>query len=234
MGCDIHLFVEKRVDGNWVPATNDNWNPNYSFQEEDPKDRYMFHAWRDYDLFGLLSGVRRPLNLQLVPKDQMEVPGDLSDQIKESLDWIHSIGHMSLADFLSIDWDAKIHQEEQLVRKPGSDFSTFNYYLPGDGIHPPRKPSSNEEFIEFLNKRMMPDPYGNSMNLYELIKKFELDYPSAWAEYNTPPFVVKWTRTVYDIAQSTILPNLIVALASYAYLEGLKADDLRLIIGYDN
>ncbi|GAI60500.1 unnamed protein product, partial [marine sediment metagenome] len=59
MGCDIHLFVEKRVGGNWVPA--DKWVPD---KESEDKDALMvpygnrYYDGRNYHLFAILADVR--------------------------------------------------------------------------------------------------------------------------------------------------------------------------------
>lgn len=62
MGCDIHLYKEKQVDGQWVTA--DVWE-EYDYGDDDkgievPWDNR--YTGRNYNLFGLLSkGVRRDL-----------------------------------------------------------------------------------------------------------------------------------------------------------------------------
>lgn len=59
MGCDIHLYKEKRVDGKWVSA--DSWE---SYDDEDTLAKDVpweqRHVQRNYVLFGLfVGGVRR-------------------------------------------------------------------------------------------------------------------------------------------------------------------------------
>lgn len=49
MGCDIHLFREKRVNGNWLPA--DEWVDGEVEWEKRFTDR-------NYNLFAVLAGVR--------------------------------------------------------------------------------------------------------------------------------------------------------------------------------
>lgn len=58
MGCDIHLYKEKQVDGVWVTA-DEGWADEYNEGWLDvPFDKRFTD--RDYDLFGFLSsGVRR-------------------------------------------------------------------------------------------------------------------------------------------------------------------------------
>ncbi len=55
MGCDIHLYREKKLDGVWVSA--DTWTNAYNEGlDVDYDDRA--YTGRNYDLFGLLAGVR--------------------------------------------------------------------------------------------------------------------------------------------------------------------------------
>lgn len=69
MGCDIHLYKEKNVNGAWVTA--DLWE-EYDYGDD---DKGVMVAWenqytgRNYDLFGLLSkGVRREFPFSFEPR----------------------------------------------------------------------------------------------------------------------------------------------------------------------
>lgn len=59
MGCDIHLYKEKQVDGKWVTA--DEWK-SYDYGDDDKGMEVPFEKRftdRNYELFGLLAkGVR--------------------------------------------------------------------------------------------------------------------------------------------------------------------------------
>lgn len=61
MGCDIHTYREKFVDGGWITA--DEWEA-YDYGDDEkgisvPYKKQAFHG-RNYDLFGLIAkGVRR-------------------------------------------------------------------------------------------------------------------------------------------------------------------------------
>lgn len=63
MGCDIHLYREKMVDGKWVSA--DKWTP-YNYGDDDKRLRIEFddraYNGRNYNLFTVLAGVRRREN----------------------------------------------------------------------------------------------------------------------------------------------------------------------------
>jgi len=62
MGCDIHLYVEKRDEnGKWVSA--DTWTPD-DWAAKEGKDQFVvsfenrFYVDRNYDLFAILADVR--------------------------------------------------------------------------------------------------------------------------------------------------------------------------------
>lgn len=84
MGCDIHMYKEKRVDGVWVTA--DEWTPDKyapgSFEVEWEK-RF---TERNYDLFGALSkGVRSEHPYSFEPRG---MPFDASPEVaKESAEY---------------------------------------------------------------------------------------------------------------------------------------------------
>jgi len=54
MGCDIHMYREKRVNGKWETA--DCWESKYDIIDVAFEER--FHD-RNYELFSVLAGVRR-------------------------------------------------------------------------------------------------------------------------------------------------------------------------------
>lgn len=82
MGCDIHCFVEKKVDGVWQSVG----------EEED--------LWRDYALFGALASVRR--EYPGVSKEPLGLPTDASAEVRaDHKIWdcdAHSASHMTLEE----------------------------------------------------------------------------------------------------------------------------------------
>jgi len=82
MGCDIHVYREKQVDGKWLAA--DKWQKSeYDEEGEDTitvryEDQF-FHD-RNYQLFGLLAkGVRTEHELSFVARG---LPADVCDEIQ--------------------------------------------------------------------------------------------------------------------------------------------------------
>lgn len=69
MGCDIHLYKEKQVNGTWVAA--DVWVADKYSEDENEKDVPWDNRYtgRNYNLFGLWSkGVRRDYTFSFKPR----------------------------------------------------------------------------------------------------------------------------------------------------------------------
>jgi len=109
MGCDIHLFVEKKEKDGW------------KFIKDIDTD-----IGRDYRLFSVLAGVRNttkaiPISL---PKG---IPNDVSDAVHENIDQCsflgdHSHSFLTLEEILNFNWDQK-HVFNKIVNE--NEFKTF-------------------------------------------------------------------------------------------------------------
>lgn len=99
MGCDIHIYKEKLVDGKWQSA--DKWQKS-KYDDEGMVIEYEERAYkgRNYELFGLLSkGVRTAHPFSLPERG---LPFDVSPEVKaESDKWDgdgHSHSHITIAE----------------------------------------------------------------------------------------------------------------------------------------
>jgi hypothetical protein len=122
MGCDIHLYVEKRDGDRWVSA--DKWSPNeyHAKYPEDGEPEYeikyedRFYRDRNYDLFAMLANVRNGVGFAgcdtgdgfkpiALPKG---LPADVSPEIRAESDrWNgdgHSHSYLTLAELEAYDW----------------------------------------------------------------------------------------------------------------------------------
>jgi hypothetical protein len=92
MGCDIHTYREKYVDGKWLSA--DPWEASdYGDDEKRNEIPYEKRAYtgRNYNLFGLLAGVRnREDNFSL---KQRGLPFDVSPEVQQDAAEWYSDGH---------------------------------------------------------------------------------------------------------------------------------------------
>lgn len=123
MGCDIHFYVERKVDGKWLSA--DRWTPNeYANDEGEPPFCVEYHdhfyTGRNYSLFGILANVRNGVGFAgcdtgdgfkpiAMPKD---LPSDVSPEVKAESDrWGcdgHSHSWFTLAELRAYDWKGQV------------------------------------------------------------------------------------------------------------------------------
>lgn len=103
MGCDIHLYREKKVDGQWVTA--DEWVDEYD-------EGYLDVPWekrftdRNYELFGFLAKVREEMPYSFNPRG---LPFNCSAEVYNSI----------------IRWDSDGHSHSHLYIKELKDAWTF-------------------------------------------------------------------------------------------------------------
>lgn len=123
MGCDIHLYVERRVDGKWMTA--DKWSKN-KYHEKYPEDNEpemciewedRFYSGRNYNLFAILAGVRNGRGFAgcktgegFVPiSEPRGVPDDACPEYKAEVDrWDgdgHSHSYFTVAELMAYDWN---------------------------------------------------------------------------------------------------------------------------------
>jgi hypothetical protein len=111
MGCDIHTFLEYRVDGGAWQS-----HPDIKVDEEQDGDNTYRSVWmstgihRDYQLFAALAGVRGE------GPEPSGIPTNLSPLVKEAIDnWDcdgHSHSYMSLEEFYTV-----LKQQEYDIKK---------------------------------------------------------------------------------------------------------------------
>jgi hypothetical protein len=130
MGCDIHLYVEKRnTEGKWESV--DTWEK----EEDDEVLRVpygkSFYDCRNYDLFAILADVRNGRGFAGVKlgdgfnpiADPRGLPDDVSENVKALSDsWDcdgHSHSHFTVAELIAFDWTQETNHQGF------ADFGTF-------------------------------------------------------------------------------------------------------------
>lgn len=124
MGCDIHLFVERKENGNWVSA--DEWEKVDSKRDyEDglyydvPWGKEFYHN-RSYTLFSLLADVRNYWQLEPI-SDPKGIPNNLSPRVKAMFKYYESDGHThswyTLKELLDFNWNQKIKKTDEIDKK---------------------------------------------------------------------------------------------------------------------
>lgn len=104
MGCDIHLYKEKKIDGVWV-AADTGWCDKYHEGCDDVPREGRFTD-RDYNLFGFLSeGVRCDHTTSFKPRG---VPFNVSEKVNDLVKWlgsdVHGHSYLRLGELIEA-WD---------------------------------------------------------------------------------------------------------------------------------
>lgn len=116
MGCDIHLFVEKKAGDHWISV--DQWTPGEDGGRGEAYVHYRnaYYSNRNYELFAILADVRNGTGFAgidtgdgfvpiAMPKG---LPFDLSPEVKREADSWEGDGHShswhTLEDLLEFDW----------------------------------------------------------------------------------------------------------------------------------
>lgn len=101
MGCDIHVYKEKLIDGKWVTA--DEWETLEHGQEAGVCYEKRAYTGRNYELFGLIAGVRRESDDSIAPRG---LPWDVSKEVKEEFrNWgadAHTPSYLYLHELISL------------------------------------------------------------------------------------------------------------------------------------
>lgn len=120
MGCDIHCYAERQVDGKYEIIEN-------LF----PFDR------RDYGLFAWLAGVRNYSAITPISEPR-GLPEDVSTSVKEDFSrWggdAHSDSWLSVPELLAVDYDVQIEDRRCMRPLPSGVFSGAQTCEPGEGI----------------------------------------------------------------------------------------------------
>lgn len=116
MGCDIHIFVERRKNEKWVRYTGKHFSNMWKKEE---KVNSPF-GWRNYGMFGFLAGVR-DYSIKPIKEPIYEIPDDASEYVKKECERWDSDGHshslLTAKELLEFDYN-------QDLRDPSENFST--------------------------------------------------------------------------------------------------------------
>lgn len=121
MGCDIHIVLERRIDGAWIGLHD---FPYFTGRSTDPEDAQYWPGpeatQRCYERFSRLAGVRRP---GPAPRG---IPDDASQLARLRLsEWkgdAHSVSWMSLEEALPIFIETADFREDSIEAKFPASF----------------------------------------------------------------------------------------------------------------
>lgn len=236
MGCDIHFYVEKKVDGKWVTADtwyDDKYSPGEkTIYPEDFMDRTKGPIYydRNYDLFGILANVRNGSGFAgvdtgngFVPIHELRgVPEDSCQEIlKSAADWDadgHSHSWATVQELMEYDWTRTTKKRGWVSPKEFGRFvlegrpSSWSGMVSGGGI----EHLSNEEMMKHIS------PAGEKFTWRDFhAMKEEGVFSSKYTQ-------VEWQVHYYESARnflSETLPKL--------WRMG-KPEDVRCVYWFDN
>lgn len=238
MGCDIHLYVERRVNGVWESA--DMWiiEPDYGDDIVEVPYESKFYKGRNYHLFAVLADVRNYLDLPSIsnprglPDDITENPRRISDSEPE---FFHTRSWLTLAEIFEYDWTIKVPNRGLLS---AFDFAIWMWAYP-DKSHPPY-PRQRVSYVDRKQPIQRIDEK-DMIDEKEMVARFQQinpDYPN-WAsrkaleEVITTHFpdyfvICEWHDPLYDMTPefwSHTIPRLV-------HLG--KPEDVRIVFWFDN
>lgn len=238
MGCDIHIYVEKKTSKAWEAISGPNpYIADYEMYEkralerEDvskaqnyrdevsrmkQKEPVVMEGWiyngRNYNLFSILAGVRNTYEvIPIAPPRGM--PLEASGTVRnEHEGWgldAHSCSYFTFAEILKFDWENRGLENEGYV-----DEETYKKFLETGDPYPCCSGVGGGNIEKVLNSEMN-----------RIIKE---KYP--WENDKNFYTAIKWTRKYSEIA-SEILNNIKKTVAEN------NIDDLdsyRIVFWFDN
>lgn len=137
MGCDIHMYPEVKRDGKWCDLYK--FEPDQHAAQPWAADRNNYYGYdgRNYSLFGMLAGVRRPemnviaerrgLPLDASPIVVSEIGGGENDYGD-----FHSHSWLTLKEILDFDWSQTATLERTVDAKA---FEAWRGVGPPKGVY---------------------------------------------------------------------------------------------------
>lgn len=227
MGTDIHMLVERRVDGEWQSA--DTWSIcKYTGKQVVAYENQVFKD-RNYALFSILAGVRNGYGFagtdtgeEVTPiAEPRGVPHDISLMAAEM--WIgdHSHSWLTLAEIMAFDWT-------QTAKRRGC-VTTSQYYLWKRDLEHHAGP---KDYFGWRAGGLIKDVTNEEMDA--VIAKARAnnsggrDVHDTLVHFDNLQTKVEWQEPYYLVASrflGTVVPRL--------WRLGAP-DDVRLVFGFDS
>ena len=161
MGCDIHVCVEIKEDGRWMP------NELEIFEEIDWKtangrlDHYpmipsaKFPVGRNYSLFGWLAGVRNYSAVTPAFADRglpPDMSGTTSDKAYRWAGDAHSASHVTAAELLAVDYEQLVEDRRHTVQEASGIFNGGATCEPGKGVQEKLGDFIGRDFVKAVKR----------------------------------------------------------------------------------
>lgn len=227
MGTDIHMLVERKVDGNWESA--DKWSKcEYTGKQVVAYGDQIFKD-RNYALFSILAGVRNGYGFagtdtgdEVTPiSEPRGVPDDISPDGAEM--WIgdHSHSWLTLAEIMAYDWTQTatrrgvVTASQYYLWKRDLEYHAAPRDYFGSRFGGSIKDLTNEEMDTVI--KAAKEQAGGTRDVYEVLLRSD--------NFQTK---VEWQEPYYLVASrflGTVVPRL--------WRLGAP-DDVRLVFGFDS
>ena len=244
MGCDIHMYTERRINGIWTST-----EPIITVNPEDKeKDRFrdvpsQFRTYQDgrnYILFSVLAGVRSHYTIE----QKFEVKGfpkDASPNIRQLYEkWgsdAHSASYLTLTDLKSISWGESWFPLYYRITKKQLDFYKFvrdkkisqkGKFVQGEWISEYKPPYVMDYWLHNIVKEPWTDVL---MDIYASDVAAE-DGGERWTEPTEKTYEVMLPTPIKIVCED-FYHNVIQNKLEY-FEPRTKPEDLRIVFWFDN
>jgi hypothetical protein len=219
MGCDIHLWIEKRdLEGRWQPA--EAYNEDNYYQSD-------LYDTRSYKLFSLLADVRNDGSIKPIVEPR-ELPDDMSPIVAELARHFadHSHSWLTLRELLDYDWLTPVLTTTQVTMTEFVRWTNYGRELgrwPEHCFMSRSGPGVSTITMAEADRRLLehPDVYGERQ---------------AWAarpEQERINVEVWWDAPIARVVDSTFFCETVPALIKIAG-GSAEADQVRIVFGFDS
>lgn len=219
MGCDIHIWIEKRVNGAWIPAET------YSEEGDDPHYQSDIYQGRNYRLFSVLADVRNYDGVKPIAAPR-GIPEDASPIVAELVRGYgdHSYSWFTLRELLDFNW---MQPHRHATQVSGDEYVRWSGWDKANGVHP------KTAFRSRGGPGIVTITMGEADEMLAGIDAYDFAARAAkGAEMERFNVEVEWfapiVRECGDFFNETI-PALIQMAGG-----SRNADDLRIVFGFDS
>jgi len=236
MGCDIHLYVEKKDGDDWISA--EEWEIDEDGRLN-VKDWHRFDVGRNYRLFAMLADVRNGRGFagidtgdRVNPIDEPRgIPDDVSPQVYQKYQsWSddgHSHSYFTVQELLEYDWTQSVKNRGVISAGGYAAWwgygSSFSDKTKGEGPESYASDVSGPNIVIMTEEELQAKlkEVGESLNYWQRIEKVPQQLPNVYCR-------IEWEEKYYQMARyfwANLMPQLL-ALG--------KPDEVRIVFWFDN
>ena len=237
MGCDIHLYVEQRKNGQWRALDNfvtEDAGTEFQYVTVPYKER--LYSGRSYNLFAILADVRNGRGFAGIKtgegfnpiSEPRGVPNDASPEYKHQVEEAgrdgHSHSYHTLRQLLDYDWTQTTVLSGWVS---AAEWVKWSWYDRGQGEGPENYSGRiYGAMIEHLTPAQMDA-------IFDEAEKHDYQARLALAEQHPHKYAqAEWTEPYYRAASNFLADTIPRLLKLAGGVEG--AEDIRIVFFFDN